>query len=487
VFNATDFFQSRDKKQNACLLGTTLHSRYDIEKECKRFLTSNNVEQSSTILIVGDCFHHIANTCNKMFPDILCYSIVPDAVFTKFVSSRKNTIMVDTSKYTGKKVQNMVHSCLLSKIDDSSIGKLLVLEWLPSKQIFPAVHAAIHDGITHFLQQLKTNISTTAYFGSMWIRNTIKNILSLRTIVKPKNSLPYVCICAPGPSLKKTMQSLPANIPVLACAAATSCLPQKPHIFATIHTDAGYWAKRHVKNTYGAFAHPMQAACVHEKETLAIHQNSFVDSLFLLESYAARIPEHGSVLGSAIYYASTLTDGPIYLLGADLSFLKNRLHEKNYVLDCIRSQSSRRLSYPDAVDYAYNAHHSYDSHGKRVTQALRLFADSLSLFPKTIMQRLFFVDSLPPAKVNTISAKECKKRISTRYHVHYSKTNQSMHTNRQRVVKGIQTMLTIAENSGDKRFTMLQLHLIPHMINYSEGKRKHSMIKKIQTLQQRYL
>ncbi len=486
------FFYSKDGKQNARIATVALHSRYSIDQECRRFLTAQKIRDTDTVIVIGDCLTHITASCKTQLPGVTCYPVIPDSRFKNVLSSDEDLFIINPKSGNHHDIAKQVQTYFLQKIHESMVTTIKVLEWLPSKKLFSETHSAIHLGIDRFIQQLKANIATTAYFGKRWIQNTLSNILARPERFIPCSKLPYVCVSAPGPSLRETLRSIPPFAPILSCAAASAMLETTANILATVHTDAGYWARRHLDRYQGTIAMPLQASPLRYHTQTPLYQKTFIESFFTeLEPPGIFVPEHGSVLGSAIYYAAQLTNGPIYLLGVDLAMTKNRFHEKGYILDAVNIRKTYRQSSFEAFDFIHYARHSYDYRGKQVTRPLQLFAESFLLFPSAITERLVFVDTAPPGlDIDVITAKQLKNDINTtkRHSLRYSSYQYSAQSAHGYVKTGLAKMKSAILEGDSVVLKQLQLHLAPQTLQIKdEASVKNTLADSILWLEQIYL
>lgn len=442
-------------------------------------------------MLVGDCFTHLGAVCKEQFHNVHCYSIVPNAAFKKVLHPHSSYIIVDTHKKQAADIIRYIQAYFLREIDESKIDSIKVLEWLPSKRLFGEAHTAILEGLTRFIQQLKANLATTVYFGRTWIRNTIRNILANPKQYTFTTKLPCIGICAPGPSLRQSLHAAPSSLPILCCAAATPMLEKENTVLGAIHTDAGYWAKRHLDSYHGPLAMPIQAAPIAKPIHIQLYQRSFIESLFFETPRGILVSEHGSVLGSAIYYAAQLTDGPIYLIGADLAFADNRSHEKGYRLDIFNSRRTTRTFSYETFDHTHYSMHSYMYRQYHVTKALQIFAESLTLFPSAIFKRLIAVGSPPPGvDIDSIPARQLQKDVSFKKAraLQYKEHRSTQSSARFRVTRGLDRMRSCILDGDRSIVRKLQLHLTPHSLRQSNSAvTQATLLQVIELLRNKYL
>ena len=289
-----------------------------IDQFIKKIITERNINSKSIILIIGAIGVFFQNSLSKIGFDrsriVICY-----------LSKKHGTAPEASSWVFGN---NMPFSTfLLNSISLKDITNLEIIEWLPVKKDFTKEVEHVHSHIKIFSEKIRSNIHTFGIMGKHWLKNFIRNYLSIDEFYNISSINGTVVLVVPGPSLVQSLEIIRKYRSNVCIAALSSAV--FPLINADItpdlilQTDGGYWAERlldyiDLKNTFivktftsaistPAKIVPLLNACpLEDFLTVSIKQD------------IPSIPDQGTVTVTALSYLSQIATDDIYVCGLDL-------------------------------------------------------------------------------------------------------------------------------------------------------------------------
>lgn len=236
------------------------------------------------------------------------------------------------------------------------------LSWQPSSKIFAKETETAWNALKLATEKARAVLFTRGYFSSRWICNAIKNCIHMKkNYTITKGNVPVV-VAASGPSLSgaiKILKEKRRGFFLIAVSSAVSVLIENkiiPDLCVT--TDGGYWAKRHLdfisekcmelgEKTFWAFP---PEACVPQKicETENVLPLSYAhgmakELLTLCGIKYTHAEENGTVSGTALMMALSITHGDIYFCGLDLAPSASMQHAQPNALEKINSMADTKI------------------------------------------------------------------------------------------------------------------------------------------------
>ena len=418
------FATARTGETCASYEGRYLHSRYSPRSEAERYFSGIRPASSPAVLII------LEPGCGYLT------EIVEEAFeSSKIVELHCRSEFSYRHAYSGRAriwspVDEMsVHDFLYSTLEDYELPNLQILDWEPARRLFPKEYERLATEVTQFIRERNASLTTEGMFGPRWLTNLKVNIRRLPPLLTPISheqtevSETPVVIAAPGASLAKHMELLQRHRERFALIAVSSALEPLLHAGldpeGVIHTDPGYWAAHHLtplRKSAAAALQPLTARPYPAEprgkqpftapfpkrplpERMLLLSNGSPLEEFLLH-YAEvpylRIPPHGSVSGSALHAAGSLSKGPVIFAGLDLSFSDIRSHVCGHSFDRVLLSSGHRFSPVESLYYRRSSR-SGEPAGRAADRSLKAYAAWFSRH--TQYRKLYSLGSSPSRSV----------------------------------------------------------------------------------------
>jgi hypothetical protein len=347
-----------------------LHSRYNPEAEAEKYIASLELSEDLTHFIVIECaLGYIIPVLKTKFPNAVIFSLHCERTLRGLAGTHDSTSPYDLT-YPIKadfelcpETPHHIRNLLEKEIPENACLK--IIEWRPSLPVYNKEYLALLETAVDFLRFHTINKRTAAYFKKRWAKNIINNTAIFSHFACPKNDAqPYspVVITAAGPGLMSSLPELKKkqdNVYIIAVSSSLSALYEhgiKPDMI--IATDGGFWAlphlyelKRYCKGQYPVIAAGLNAripSFLRNALFLPISDGSNNQNarLTALHIPFIALPQRGTVSATAIDLAFTLTRGPVYIAGLDLSDKDVLNHASPHAYETLfRSQSSRLSPY----------------------------------------------------------------------------------------------------------------------------------------------
>ncbi|MCQ2600022.1 MAG: DUF115 domain-containing protein [Treponema sp.] len=223
--------------------------------------------------------------------------------------------------------------------------------------------------IKNLLKDSQNILATRQYFSKRWIKNQINLLQNFKSVCSLNQTDLPVLVCASGTSLNNSLQHinmLQNNFFIIACSSAIKTLLKNNIIpDLCITTDGGYWAKKHLNcleniNQEIKIALPSEAnisKSLLSNPNIKIVPLAYCDNYdnFIYDNY--KIPyikalRNGTISGTAVELALTLTSSKVFICGVDLEASKGFVHTQPNELELENSQKDNRLNTIDKRTFA---------------------------------------------------------------------------------------------------------------------------------------
>lgn len=335
------FFTAKSGLPSCAANGTNIHSSYDPEREAERFVAAMSPSFYPQYVVVTEpALSYCAQFFRKRFPAAVLVAVryVPDFSIT----DKTWDIVFDAA-------QNEVRlsDVLFDRLGEEGLCSALFASWQPSARAFPEKDAAVWQEIKHAVDKGRDVLFTRSCFASRWIANAFficRHIERARRIVKGSSS---VVVAASGPSLKSVLPYLAEFRPSYFLIAASSALSVLtaygivPDV--CIATDGGFYAKAHL-SPLSRFPHIPLALAEEASCNGTVLSTSGIIPLSYGDGFAAslfaacgipsmNIERNGTVSGSALDFAQSVTDGSVFLCGLDMAPSSGLQHARPNALE----------------------------------------------------------------------------------------------------------------------------------------------------------
>ena len=319
------FETSRTGQKTCSVQGKYLHSKYNPQNEGERFAESLQADFSPLcVFILEPALSYCAKAIKKRFPEATVCAIR----FTTDFSEQDK--LWDRVFYASPSSQIPLSEHLFNTLGEEKLISSLSFDWNPTKAVFQSESTNAWNEIKKAILKARDVIATRAYFSKRWLKNSVIFASKIRkTFLLEKGSSPVI-IAASGPSLTTSLPFLREKRDAFFLIALSSAfMPLLKNSIVpdlVISTDGGFWAKKHLdfyRNKSCAIAIEAEGAApkkLLENENIVPLcyedglEKEFLDSISCPYMLSER---NGTVAGTALCFANTLTSGNIYLCGLD--------------------------------------------------------------------------------------------------------------------------------------------------------------------------
>jgi hypothetical protein len=354
---------SRSGEPTCVAGGVWLHSRYDPDREAIRFALERIGNSKPThVVLLGPCLDYLSKAVRSLLPRAAIVSIQLSPSFSRFAGER---LAAGRSDASWDSDSPMPLGAFLDKaLGEDAISGVSVLEWEPAARAFPDEARRAREEVKASLDRLTSSTATVKASGKRWIRNACSSFLLIEGACRLRPSSSPMLVAAAGPSLTDSLvsiASLKERLSSISVASAlSSCLYAGFEPALAVATDGNYWSRLHLY----PFAHgPGLKDCIlaspltalpssslyGEAKLFVFNQGSFIESELLPGLYDASsmdaclaLPPHGTVSGSALHLAASLSSGAIIVAGLDLASYGDFDHARPHGFDLFLSAGSSR-------------------------------------------------------------------------------------------------------------------------------------------------
>lgn len=323
--------ETKDNNYTVSIDGITLHSKYSPIKEAKKFIETN-IKTDGTLIIIGAGLGYIYTAITQLYPKISVIGIPLNKTLGEksLIINKTNRIQWDFTNLT---------KFLKTEISVKNIKGLQVLEWEPTAKVYKEFSTEVNNSLVTIIRRINGNLLTTARFGRIWIKNSIKNYLKIENYVTDFKINKPIVIVASGKSLNNYfdfLREIREQVVIISLSSANMALESNnitPDL--TFSTDPGYYSKLHLYGNKNILAMPLTNSTSVGNTVLLLNQgNKFENQIIGLESLPhINIRENGTVAGTALEFAIKYSNKEIYLFGQDLESRSMETHVSPYSFD----------------------------------------------------------------------------------------------------------------------------------------------------------
>ena len=346
------FESSRSGEMTCSFKGKYLHSKYNPLVEGERFAQTVEADFSPLCLfILEPALSYCADAIKKKFPNALICAIRFSSAFVKSDSQWHKVFYLDQANFSIP-----LSEILFETLGEEKLISSLAFSWPPSQNAFPEQTVRCWEEIKKAILKARDVMGTRAYFSERWLKNSLIFASNIkRPVIAEKGNLPLI-IAASGPSLLSSLPFLKKYRDYFFLIAVSSALMplQKNGIRAdmVISSDGGYWAKRHIDfSGQDSTIFALEAESAVPKKIFENNkiiplvyddglEKDFLDAIGCPYMLSER---NGTVAGTALCFAHTLTDGNIYLCGLDQAPSPAFQHTQPNALENGNSKNDSRL------------------------------------------------------------------------------------------------------------------------------------------------
>lgn len=326
-----------------------LHSTYNPQNESRRFAESIKLDFiPENIIVIEPALSYCKKDLQELFPTSKLFAI-------RFISDIKTEFNFKKDFYFQNKSQ--LKNELFNYFGESGLLNTFFITWPPASKCFFEKDKEVWNVIKELLKECQNILATRQFFSKRWIKNEFKFFSNISSFSKIKSIDVPVFITASGPSLKNCLDFLRENqnyFFILACSSSIKTLLKNKIIpDLCISTDGGFWAKKHL---YELSKHPELKLAVTTESNISsklfktntiiplAYCDNYDDSIFKNFNISyLKAQRNGTISGTALELALSLTDENIYFAGLDLEANKNFVHTQPNELEIENSMKDYKL------------------------------------------------------------------------------------------------------------------------------------------------
>lgn len=324
-----EYEDTKDSEKTFKINNSYYHSKYSPQKEAERFLDSQTIPyKPSVFFIIEPGFDYLSKLIKNKYPDskVIKIKIIKNLIENRYAWDR--ILDFDDS------LEQIFNSDFTE--EDFLCSQLLI--WPPAMNFFKEECIQTASYYKKSFEYHKTLLTTCEYFEKKWLINSVNNYKYIKNSICLKTKIEKpVLITASGPSLGKIIPFVKTNRDsffIMALSSSVKALLTNeiaPDLVLT--TDGGYWAGEHLKAlqnknipvaiTSEAY---LQKNLLQTSPVLLLNYPDDITGLYNSTKSRILASRCGTVSGTALYLAKSLTDKEIYFAGLDLSCGKGFQH-----------------------------------------------------------------------------------------------------------------------------------------------------------------
>jgi hypothetical protein len=348
--NIIHFEESKSGELTCSFQGKYLHSKYNPLTEGERFAETIQADFSPLcVFIIEPALSYCAKFIKKRFPNAEICAIRFCHDFCKYDNLWNRVFYLDGNNIP-------LSEQFFNVLGEEKLCSSLSFDWNPTKQAFSAQNLVAWKEIKSAILKARDVIGTRAYFSKRWLKNSVIFASKVKNTFIPQKGDFNVLIAASGPSLESSLpfiKQYQENFFLIALSSAFMPLCKNGIVpDMVISTDGGYWAKKHLdfpgkaKTIFAIAAEgAVQKSILTEQKILSLCyedglENALLDSIGC--SYI-RAERNGTVAGTALCFAHSLSTGRIYLCGFDQAPSPSFQHTQPNALETDNAKKDFRL------------------------------------------------------------------------------------------------------------------------------------------------
>jgi hypothetical protein len=339
---------SKSGAPTARLNGVLLHSRYDPRREARRFIEEKLGDETTLALLLGESLGYLSEAIAELRPNC--------RVIALYCSADLFEHRVSDSGSAWHPGSCPVADFLEEEIAERELSGLEVFEWPPVQRALGEAYAPLIRAVYDQVASMNANIVTTEHLGRRWFTNSVRNSVSIPSLLRVEKGNCPVVVAAAGPSLEHSISLLRSHRDRYFLCALTASLSAlrlagiEPDLL--VATDAGYYAGEHLRtgargDRHIPIAMPLTARPPSgTRATLLLAQETPVEQGILNGGTipALRAPMRGTVAITAIELAAVLSSGPTLVCGLDFAALDIQEHARPHAFDAVFASKARRTA-----------------------------------------------------------------------------------------------------------------------------------------------
>ncbi len=320
-----------------------IHSKYNPHREAQHFV--NAISDSYKIIVITEPGEsYLVEPLRERFPHTVLIAIRYTATLFNESDSLWDFVWRPSSR--------SLPFFLINHIPDELLASTRFLSWKPADKAFPVESEQIWSEIQSAVGMIKQIMYTRSFFGTRWLKNSIKNVIHLQKPAIIDFGTQDFLLTGAGPSLSDVSPHITKQLSTVTVSSAFNALLYKgirPDL--CISTDAGYWALRHFDHIDTALpiAFPLEAAIpsstLEQNDCIPLSYGSPLEQeLFSQAGFAVQLAkENGTVMGTALELLLNHTQKNIFISGLDLAATKGFSHAQPHSSTLFAAQTTNKV------------------------------------------------------------------------------------------------------------------------------------------------
>lgn len=350
-----EFITAKNGEETVKINSILLHSLYNPQKESENFVNNLNINYNPEYIVITEPgLSYCCKFFRQKFPN------------SKLIAIRYSNIFENYGNFDFiLKFDSGFEENLQKIIPENKMFNTLFLKWEPSSKVFSETDTFVWTSIKNILQFNKTLLITRQHFEKKWLINTCNFVKYATNLSKINKKIHKpVLICASGPSLKNSLDTIKKyqnQIFIICLSSAISVLNRNnitPNLY--LSTDGGFWANFHLRKINKNIPLGITPESFCNKKIL---QEQKIFPLIYPDGYSSKLKNlcdckfynaerNGTVSGTALKLAETLTDKEIFFAGLDLSSNKGFQHTQPNELKLLNLTKYNRINTEEKQEYS---------------------------------------------------------------------------------------------------------------------------------------
>lgn len=357
TFVTYEVLPARSGAKTVRLDGRFLHSRYDPVREARRLADRYSPPSSAkTLFVLGEGIPYFSEAIALRNPSCTVIAFTIGSVKEPNLSA-PNIVHHAFPDLSPGTIRRLVRSY----IRPLSVGRVDAQVWPQAEGVTPEWVTAVHRELLAGLEDVRSQLATSASFGRLWIKNALRRTIGAEWRQEATIAGERIRIVAGGPSIEKGFPyrlhggiGLSDSPPVIAASSAMSALVHRgisPRLL--VHTDAGFWAQRYrshidykIPTAISLRASLKPGSPVADDNDILLRHGWFGEELAPDAETWQPVPESPTVSGTMLALISSIAPERtiLELHGFDLCSYDLLTHGRPHSNDRFIERSSSRLS-----------------------------------------------------------------------------------------------------------------------------------------------
>jgi hypothetical protein len=359
---------ARNGEPTAVLGSRHLHSRFAPSEEADRFVRQHINARYQAVIVIGPGLGYCFAALRQHLPDA-------HLIGCSLSSDLAQSMRTHPDGLWHPRHEGTLHDFLTRELTDLDTASLLVVEWPPVAEAFPAVASEVRRTVSVHLRRGHGSLVTQGAAGRRWLRNRVHNYRHVRPAMPHRHGrgIAAAVLVGAGPSGEEALRHLASARDRIELWVTGSALDTTIRHGLTpdvvVVTDAAVYATEHLREViagrYGSVpvAAPLSATrgisrC--GRVYVLSEGDPFEHALFARAGYPAPIvPPHGTVSATAAALIRQSGGVPIVCVGLDFAWRSDRSHARPHLSETYRRAAAGRLAPEATTVYAQTADHRH--------------------------------------------------------------------------------------------------------------------------------